>query len=123
MKFLLRATLFGPLLMLLTGAGLDGQVPDADPLVRKARAIHERVITLDTHDDINPANFTRQPATTRSALDTQVNLPKMVEGGLDASFFIVYVGQPRSRATRRRSAAGYERAYRRRSRSSTRSTG
>ncbi len=23
----------------------------------------------------------------------QVNLPKMVEGGLDASFFIVYVGQ------------------------------
>ena len=26
-------------------------------------------------------------------LETQVNLPKMVEGGLDVSFFIVYVGQ------------------------------
>ena len=61
-------------------------------LLAKARAIHERVITLDTHDDINPDNFTRQKNYTQR-LDTQVNLPKMVEGGLDASFFIVYVGQ------------------------------
>ena len=61
-------------------------------LVAKARVIHERVITLDTHDDINPDNFTRQKNYTQR-LDTQVNLPKMVEGGLDASFFIVYVGQ------------------------------
>ncbi len=61
-------------------------------LVAKARGIHERVITLDTHDDINPDNFTRQKNYTQR-LETQVNLPKMVEGGLDASFFIVYVGQ------------------------------
>ena len=61
-------------------------------LVDKARAIHERVITLDTHADINPDNFTRQKNYTQR-LDTQVNLPKMVEGGLDAAFFIVYVGQ------------------------------
>ena len=61
-------------------------------LIQKARAIHDRVITLDTHDDINPDNFTRQKNYTQR-LDTQVNIPKMVEGGLDASFFIVYVGQ------------------------------
>ncbi len=61
-------------------------------LVARARAIHERVITLDTHVDINPDNFTRQKNYTQR-LETQVNLPKMVEGGLDASFFIVYVGQ------------------------------
>jgi membrane dipeptidase len=61
-------------------------------LIAKAKAIHERVITLDTHDDINPDNFTRQKNYTQR-LETQVNLPKMVEGGLDASFFIVYVGQ------------------------------
>ncbi len=61
-------------------------------LVARARAIHERVITLDTHVDINPDNFTRQKNYTQR-LDTQVNLPKMVEGGLDAAFFIVYVGQ------------------------------
>jgi membrane dipeptidase len=61
-------------------------------LIQRARGIHDRVITLDTHDDINPDNFTRQKNYTQR-LDTQVNLPKMVEGGLDASFFIVYVGQ------------------------------
>ncbi|MFA5908557.1 MAG: dipeptidase [Vicinamibacterales bacterium] len=61
-------------------------------LIAKARAIHERVITLDTHDDIDPDNFTRQKNYTQR-LETQVNLPKMMEGGLDASFFIVYVGQ------------------------------
>lgn len=61
-------------------------------LIAKAKAIHERVITLDTHDDINPDNFTRQKNYTQR-LETQVNLPKMVEGGLDASFFIAYVGQ------------------------------
>ena len=65
----------------------------ADPaLLQKARAIHDRVITLDTHADINPDNFTRAKNYTQR-LETQVNLPKMVEGGLDAAFFIVYVGQ------------------------------
>ncbi|HEX8030895.1 MAG TPA: membrane dipeptidase [Vicinamibacterales bacterium] len=61
-------------------------------LIQKARAIHDRVITLDTHDDIEPDNFTRQKNYTQR-LSTQVNIPKMEEGGLDASFFIVYVGQ------------------------------
>jgi membrane dipeptidase len=61
-------------------------------LIQKARAIHDRVIALDTHNDISPDNFTRQKNYTQR-LDTQVNLPKMKEGGLDASFFIVYVGQ------------------------------
>ncbi len=65
----------------------------ADPaLVAKARGIHERVITLDTHDDIDPGDFTKSRNYTQR-LDTQVNLPKMEQGGLDASFFIVYVGQ------------------------------
>jgi membrane dipeptidase len=50
------------------------------------------VITLDTHVDINPANFTADRSYA-SRLETQVNLPKMEEGGLDAAFFVVYVGQ------------------------------
>jgi membrane dipeptidase len=70
-----------------------GQAGAADEaLVKRARAIHDRVIALDTHADINPENFTRQKNYTQR-LETQVNLPKMVEGGLDAAFFIVYVGQ------------------------------
>jgi membrane dipeptidase len=73
-------------------------------LIKKARAIHDRVIALDTHDDINPSDFTPEKNYTQR-LDTQVNLPKMVEGGLDAAFFIVYVGQGEL------TPAGYDKAY------------
>lgn len=61
-------------------------------LQERARAIHDRVVTLDTHVDINPSNFTAERNYTQD-LETQVNLPKMFTGGLDAAFFIVYVGQ------------------------------
>ncbi len=47
---------------------------------------------LDTHDDIDPANFTAECNYTQR-LTTQVNLPKMAEGDMDVAFFIVYVGQ------------------------------
>jgi membrane dipeptidase len=74
-------------------------------LAARARAIHERVIALDTHNDIDPQNFTADCNYTMR-LTTQVNLPKMKEGGLDVSFFIVYVGQGEL------TPAGYEAAYR-----------
>jgi membrane dipeptidase len=71
------------------------QRPGADDaVIARARGIHEKVITLDTHDDINPRNFTAEQNYTQD-LNTQVNLPKMIKGGLDAAFFIVYVGQNR----------------------------
>ena len=41
------------------------------------------MITLDTHVDINVANFTKERNYTQD-LPTQVNLPKMLAGGLDA---------------------------------------
>jgi len=61
-------------------------------LVTRARGIHERVITMDTHNDISVNNFTPECNYTMR-LTSQVNLPKMVEGGLDVSFMIVYIGQ------------------------------
>jgi membrane dipeptidase len=93
-------------------AALHAQTPAADAdLVRRARAIHERVITLDTHNDIEPENFTATTNYTQR-LNTQVNLPKMIEGGLDASFFIVYVGQPNpAQVPDSLSPAGFDRAY------------
>ena len=69
-----------------------------DALIKKARAIHDKAITLDTHVDINPSGFTAERNYTQR-LETQVNLPKMVEGGLDAVFLIVYVGQPSLQST------------------------
>ncbi|MEZ4425912.1 MAG: dipeptidase [Gemmatimonadota bacterium] len=81
------------LLAACAGEGAEDAAPEsAADLEARARSIHERVMTLDTHVDINPANFTpEQSYATR--LETQVNLPKMEEGGLDAVFLIVYVGQ------------------------------
>jgi membrane dipeptidase len=61
-------------------------------LIAKAKGIHERVLKLDTHNDIEPANFTADCNYTMR-LTTQVNIPKMVEGGMDVTFMIVYVGQ------------------------------
>ncbi len=58
----------------------------------KAGRIHETVITIDTHDDINIKNFTDSINYTQD-LETQVNLPKMEAGGLDVAWFIVYTGQ------------------------------
>ncbi|NER11257.1 membrane dipeptidase [Muriicola jejuensis] len=61
-------------------------------LRKKAERIHQNVITIDTHDDINIRNFTDSVNYTQR-LETQVNLPKMKEGGLDVAWFIVYTGQ------------------------------
>ncbi|MEQ9121880.1 MAG: hypothetical protein RIM80_04865 [Alphaproteobacteria bacterium] len=58
----------------------------------EALALHDRLLTIDTHIDTGPGYMT-------AALDPgvltrgQVDLPKMRAGGLDAGFFIVYVGQ------------------------------
>jgi membrane dipeptidase len=63
-----------------------------ETLEEKAQRIHDSVITIDTHDDINVQNFTDSINYTQN-LDTQVNIPKMKEGGLDVAWFIVYTGQ------------------------------
>src|SRR4051795_5053968 len=89
-------------------AGTAVLVAQDDAMTTKARGIHERVMTLDTHNDISPTNFTAECNYTMD-LGNQVNLPKMIKGGLDASFFIVYVGQDtRPDAF---TPAGYDRAY------------
>ena len=61
-------------------------------LNKKAKKIHNKVITLDTHNDINIKNFTDSVNYTQR-LESQVNLPKMEEGGLDVAWLVVYTGQ------------------------------
>jgi membrane dipeptidase len=75
-------------------------------LVAKARGIHQRVLTLDTHKDINPTlalgtklkdpkEVLRWRARNDPTVEgtNQVDFPKMRKGSYDAAFFIVYVGQ------------------------------
>jgi membrane dipeptidase len=72
----------------------------------KAKAIHDRVIAIDTHVDI-PFDF-GPPAYDMMlpARGQQVHIPTMIEGGLDVPFLIVYMGQgERTVAGRAKAAA------------------
>ena len=80
---------------------------DSLALIEKAKAIHERVITLDTHDDIDVKNFTDSINYSQN-LETQVNLPKMKSGGLDVAWFVVFTAQ--DTLTEEGYAKGYENA-------------
>jgi len=80
------------LILLLFYSCNEKKVLTSEELYQKATEIHQNVITLDTHDDINIKNFTDSINYTQR-LESQVNLPKMKEGGLDVAWFIVYTGQ------------------------------
>ncbi len=63
----------------------------------RARALHERIIALDTHLD-TPANFSRPgwDIMDRHSYETdrsQVDYPRMVEGGLDGGFWAIFTAQ------------------------------
>ncbi|MBL9190282.1 MAG: dipeptidase [Opitutaceae bacterium] len=65
----------------------------ADP-----RTLHERLFTIDTHSDTPTASLMREgwdfAARHDHALDrSQIDLPRLREGGMDAMVFAVYVGQ------------------------------
>ena len=82
-----------------------------DALIKNARAIHAKVIVLDSHIDFEAAHITSERNYTQRG-ETQFNLPNMISGGLDALFFVIYVGQTReTQNPDALKAAGYERAY------------
>jgi membrane dipeptidase len=65
------------------------------PVSAKARALHQRVLTLDTHldttakmDDPRWNVMDRHPVQ-----DSQVDYPRMTEGGLDGGFWAIYTAQ------------------------------
>jgi membrane dipeptidase len=72
--------------VLLCGCGPDDGTKPPVATVAKAEPF-----TLDTHVDI-PLDFAT-PGVDPLDANLQVNLEKMRRGGLDAAFFIVYVGQ------------------------------
>lgn len=82
-----------------------------DLLIQQARAIHERVLVIDSHIDFEPEDLTGERNYTER-LPTQFNLPNMIDGGLDGLFFVIYVGQTReSQNPDALKTTGYERAY------------
>ena len=81
----LRLIAVGMSIVLLACAPKEG--PDASATPSRSHPL----ITLDSHDDI-PLDFAT-PSVDPASADLQVNLDKMKAGGLNAGFFIVYVGQ------------------------------
>ena len=77
---------------------------DNNKLFEKANKIHNNIITLDTHCDINLKNFTDSINYSQN-LNTQCNIPKMEAGGLDVAWFIVFTGQGEL------NEKGYKKAY------------
>lgn len=62
-----------------------------------ARELHEGMLVLDTHLD-TPANFSRPGwnMLDRHSSDddeSQIDLPRMIEGGLDGGFWVIYTSQ------------------------------
>jgi membrane dipeptidase len=87
-----RRTLMGAL------AGLPVGLSAGWPLPAKTQtALHQRLLCLDTHLD-TPASFARpgwdmMKRHSRDTDLTQVDYPRMVEGGLDGGFFAIYTPQ------------------------------
>jgi len=61
-------------------------------LLISCNSLSDPIITIDTHDDINTMYFTDSLNYTMDT-DTKLNLPKMIAGGLDVAWLVVYTAQ------------------------------
>jgi len=98
-------------LVAMTLFSCSGQMSEEE-IKQKALNIHDQILTVDTHND-TPMRFNNPDFDMSERHDAsgrrsgKVDFPRMKEGGLDAAFFAVFVGQgPRD-------AEGNERAYKR----------
>ena len=79
---------------LALGVALSARQAPADAaLLAKAKAIHEKAITLDTHVDIGGADYATEKLDPGGPTNRKCDLPKMKAGGLDGVFLAAYVGQ------------------------------
>ena len=101
MNFYIKAAI---LIVIITVIYLLKSGNDNNNLLEKAKIIHDNIITLDTHCDIDVNNFTESINYSQN-IDTQCNIPKMEIGGLDVAWFVVYTGQGEL------NSKGYENAY------------
>lgn len=91
----LAITLSG-LVILMAGCATIGNMKESN-LDRKARQIHQRVLTIDTHCDtpmhLSRPEFNIGERHEADASGGRVDLVRMKEGGLDAMFFAVFIWQ------------------------------
>jgi membrane dipeptidase len=90
----MRRLPFLPLALLLAAPAFAQPAPDVTP---EDRLIHEQMLVLDTHLDV-PSRFFRNGWDLGDLHffaedNSQVDLPRMEQGGLDGGFFVVYTPQ------------------------------
>ena len=97
-RFPLLSSLLLTLFLLPFLAACDSEADEAaetrteEEIVAHARALHEEVVTIDTHNDIL-GNWGTEEINPCTGTEMRVDLPKMEAGGLDMTFPAVYVGQ------------------------------
>lgn len=83
------------LLSLCLSLNIYGQTEEE--INRLADKIHSEIITIDTHTDtplrIQRGNFDLGSRNNPYSSNSKLDLPRMIEGGLDAVYFALYVGQ------------------------------
>lgn len=81
----------------LCSALLAATAAAADKVDARSRAIHESLLTLDTHLDtpalLSVPGWSMLDRHSVVADGSQLDLPRMIEGGLDGGFFATYIGQ------------------------------
>jgi membrane dipeptidase len=81
-------------LVLAVGAVVTArQAEKEDPLLTRAKAIHARAITIDTHVDIGGANYATPALDPGGPTNRKCDIPKMKAGGLKAVFLASFVSQ------------------------------
>jgi membrane dipeptidase len=86
--------------------GCTRQSAAEQEIIKRAKLIHEKVLTLDSHVDIPDARYPADPFD--PGIDNpklKCDLVKMDKGGVDGVFLAAYVRQ------RKRDAEGYKKAY------------
>lgn len=84
------SALFAVAAMIALSAIADAQSVD-DPLWKKALEIHRQAIVVDTHSDLTSRMLDEKVDIGKRLPDGHQDIPRMVEGGLDAQFFSIYV--------------------------------
>ncbi|XWW44455.1 dipeptidase [Fibrella sp. USSR17] len=68
-----------------------------DPPTKKTARLHERILTLDTHADaptmLQKEGFDVGVTHNTKRDNSQIDFPRMKQGGMDAMFFAVYLAQ------------------------------
>uniref|UniRef100_UPI0035CBADD7 dipeptidase n=1 Tax=uncultured Sphingomonas sp. TaxID=158754 RepID=UPI0035CBADD7 len=90
----MRGAAIGSLMLALVASSTLAAPRHSAPARTPARAVHEKLVVLDTHFD-TPANLGRpgwsiMDRHSAGVDGDQVDYPRMVEGGVDGGFFAIY---------------------------------